>query len=85
MKVLPLNMDDELDAALDAVSREQGTGKAELVIDIVRRYVAAERLKSTLQDPALVALYEQLAAEDLGLAEEGLADYAKMLQAADQP
>ena len=75
MKTLPVNLDDELDTALDAVSREQGVGKAELVVDIVRKYVEAERLKSTLQDPALIALYEQLAAEDVALAEEGMADY----------
>ena len=85
MKTLPLNLDDELDTALDAVSREQGVGKAELVVDLVRKYVEAERLKSTLQDPALIALYEQLAAEDVGLAEEGITEYQRVLQTADQP
>ena len=85
MKTLPLDLDDELDAALDAVSLEQGRRKAELVVDIVRKYVGAEQLKRTLQDPALVALYEQLAAEDLALAEQGMGDYSRVLHASDQP
>jgi metal-responsive CopG/Arc/MetJ family transcriptional regulator len=67
MKTLPVNLDDDLDTALDAVSREQGAGKAELVIDIVRKYVEAEQLKRSLMDPALAALYEQLVAEDRAL------------------
>jgi predicted transcriptional regulator len=77
MKTLPINLDDELDMALDAVSREQGVGKAQLVIDIVRRYVEAEQLKRSLMDPALATLYEQLVVEDLALAEEGMDCYSR--------
>ena len=84
MKSLPLDLDDELDAALDAVSLEQGRAKVELVLDLVRKYVEAEKLKRTLQDPALIALYNELAAEDIALAEQGLADYSRGLQSADQ-
>jgi metal-responsive CopG/Arc/MetJ family transcriptional regulator len=85
MKTLPVNLDDDLDTALDAVSREQGMGKAELVIDILRRYVETEQLKRSLEDPTLIALYEQLAAEDMALAEQGIGDYSRVLHAADQP
>jgi metal-responsive CopG/Arc/MetJ family transcriptional regulator len=82
MKTLPVNMDDELDAALDMVCAEQGLKKADLVVDIVRKYVETERLKRALQDPSLAALYEQLADEDVSLAEEGMADYQQILEAA---
>jgi hypothetical protein len=85
MKSLPVPLDDDLDAALGVISAEQGRGKADLVIDIVRRYIETERLRRTLADPALIALYEQLATGDKALAEEGLAEYQQMLAAADQP
>ena len=85
MKTLPVNFDDELDAALDAVCAEQGLEKTELVIDIVRKYLQAECLKRNLQDPDLIALYEQLADEDVGLAEEGITEYRQVLETADQP
>jgi metal-responsive CopG/Arc/MetJ family transcriptional regulator len=84
MNTLPVNLDDDLDTALDAVSREQGMGKAELVIDIVRKYVEAEQLKRSLMDTALATLYGRLAVEDRGLAEKGMGDYARALHSADQ-
>jgi metal-responsive CopG/Arc/MetJ family transcriptional regulator len=85
LKTLPVILDDELDVALDAISKEHGMGKAELVVDIVRKYVEAEQLKRSLVDPTLITLYEQLAAEDMALAAEGMADYSHLLHAADQP
>jgi hypothetical protein len=85
MKTLPVKIDDELDAALEAVCAEQGLKKADLVIDIVRKYVETERLKRLLQDLSLVALYQQLADEDVSLAEEGLAEYPPILAASDEP
>jgi hypothetical protein len=85
MKRLPLVLDDELDAALDAVCARQGLNKADLVTGIVRKYVETEQLRQTLQDPDLAALYEQLAAEDVALAEEGMAAYRDILSEADQP
>jgi metal-responsive CopG/Arc/MetJ family transcriptional regulator len=85
MKNLPVKIDDELDAALDVVCAEHGLKKTELVVDIVRKYVETERLKRALQDPSLAALYEQLAAEDVSLAEEGMADYQQILESADEP
>jgi hypothetical protein len=85
MKTLPLRLDDDLDAALDAVSAEQGISKADLVTQIVRRYLETQRLKHALQDPDLAALYQQLAGEDVALAEEGIADFQRLLEEADQP
>lgn len=84
MKTMALRLDDELDAALEAVCREQGRNKDEVVGEVVRRYVETERLKRTLQDPALAALYQQLAAEDLALAEEGMTEFQHMLDQADR-
>ena len=83
MKTLPLTIDDDLDAALEAACAEQGRDKSEVVAEILRKYVETERLKRSLQDPGLSALYEQLAAEDSALAEQGMADYQDMLEAAD--
>jgi predicted DNA-binding protein len=85
MKTLPIRLEDELDAALEAVCQEQGRTKAELIAEIVRKYLEAEKLRDALADPALVALYEELAPEDIALAEQGLAEYQKMLGATDQP
>jgi len=85
MKTLPIKLDDELDAALEAVCAERGLTKHQLAADLLRRYVEAEQLKRTLQDPDLVALYQELASEDVALAEEGMAEYKQMLEAADQP
>ena len=83
MKTLSLGLDDELDAALDAVCAEQGREKVDLVREVVRRYVEAERLRHTLQDPALTDAYRGLAAEDAALAEEGMEEYRRMLEATD--
>lgn len=84
MGSVPVVLDHELDAALEAVSAEQGRSKADLVSDVLRRYVETERLARSLRDPDLVGLYQQLAAEDRALAEEGLAEYQQGLTAADQ-
>ncbi len=83
MKILPLRLDDELDAALGAVCKALGRDKTDVVEDVVRKYVETERLKSALQDSELVALYEQMAVEDVALAEEGIADYQRILKATD--
>lgn len=85
MKTLSLRLDDELDAALEAVCKEQGRDKADVVTDIVRKYVETEHLKRALQDHALAELYQQLAAEDVALAEEGMAEYQRILEEADHP
>jgi hypothetical protein len=83
MKTIWLDLDDEVDAALEAVCAERGRDKADVVREVVRKYVEVERLKRSLQDPLLAELYEQLAAEDVALAEEGMASYRQMLEEAD--
>lgn len=83
MKTVLLNLDDELDAALETVCAERGRDKTDVVREVVRKYVEVERLKRSLQDPSLAELYQQLAAEDVALAEEGMASYRQMLEEAD--
>ena len=53
-----------------------------MAADILRKHIQAERLRQLLQDPALIALYEDLAAEDVALAEAGMADYQQGLELA---
>jgi hypothetical protein len=85
VKVLPVSLDDELASVLAAVSAARGLDETTLASDVLRKFLKAEQLKRTLDDPALAALYEQLAAEDLALAEEGVAEYHQALEAIDQP
>jgi hypothetical protein len=80
-----LELDDALNAALEALSREQGRDKTTLLGDILRRHVQDERLRQELRDPELAKLYHELEAEDRALAEVGLADYKQMLDDADRP
>ena len=55
-----------------------------MATDILRKYIQAERLRQLLQDPALIALYEDLAAEDVALAEAAMGNYQKGLELADR-
>ena len=84
MKTLPLALDDELDADLSAVSEGQGRTKHEIATEVLRKYVRTERLRLSLQDPKLITLYEELADEDVILAELGMADYQQGLLEADR-
>lgn len=84
MKTFSLTLDDELDALLEAVSAEKGRSKIEVLTEVVRRYAETEKLKRSLQNPKLAELYSELAAEDLKLAEEGMADYSQILEKADE-
>ena len=84
MKTISLSVDDEMDAALAAICAEGGRSKTELVTDVLRKYLESERLKRMLQDPAVAELYQQLAVEDLALAEEGISEYRDMLEQADK-
>ncbi len=45
--------------------------------------IRQEHLRQSLQATALIALYEELAAEDVALAESGMADYQEGLELAD--
>lgn len=84
MRTLPLVLDDDLATSLQTISAGQGRAETELVMEMLRRYVRAEQLRQALQDPALIALYHELADEDAHMAEEGLANYARQLEEADQ-
>jgi metal-responsive CopG/Arc/MetJ family transcriptional regulator len=83
MKTLSLRLDDDLDAALTAVCAEEGRTRAEVGREAVRRYLRARQLRSSLRPPDLAALYEQLASEDVALAEAGMEEYDQALRAAD--
>jgi metal-responsive CopG/Arc/MetJ family transcriptional regulator len=84
MTTISLNLDDELNSALEEISTGQGCDKSSLVIHLLRQYVEREQLKRALQEPALARLYEQLQAEDLRLAEQGMAEYHQLLDEADR-
>jgi hypothetical protein len=47
-------------------------------------YIEEEQMRSNLQDPEIVDLYRELAEEDVALAEEGIAEYGRMLDEADR-
>ena len=55
-----------------------------MAAEILRKHIQVERLRQSLQDPALIALYEDLAAEDVALAEAGMADYQQGLELAER-
>ena len=84
MITLSLNLDDDLNSALDQISTDQRCDKSSLVIHLLRQYVEGERLKRALQEPALAQLYEQLQEEDLQLADQGMAEYRQLLDEADR-
>ena len=77
-------LDDMLDAQLELVSSRKGRAKSDVVIEALRQYVKTEQRKQQLQNPALIALYQQLADEDTALAEEGMDGYCQQLVAADK-
>jgi metal-responsive CopG/Arc/MetJ family transcriptional regulator len=79
-----LTIDEGLDAELERVSTRKGRPKADVVADALRQYVQAEQRRQSLLDPALIALYSQLADEDVALAEAGMDDYARQLAEADK-
>lgn len=83
MKVIALALDDDVDTALDALCAAQGRHKGEVVNEVVRLYVVAARLLRALEDPTLTHLYEELAPEDVALADEGIAEYREFLKSAD--
>ncbi len=85
MKVLPIQIEDDLDRDLAILPSQRGWEKSALVSDILRRFVDSEPLKRALDDPAPKALYAELEDEDVLLAEEGMGGYARLLREADQP
>ncbi len=65
------------------VSIRQGRSKSDVVAEVLRRYVLTEQRRQQTFDPDLIALYSQLADEDVALAEAGMEDYQKQLEEAD--
>jgi hypothetical protein len=53
-------------------------------VGVTEADVDTERLQRALDDPDLAALYRQLAAEDVALAEAGMTTYRDLLDEADQ-
>lgn len=84
MKTISLRLEEDLNSALEEVCAEKGRDKNEILADVLRRYVEAERLRRALSNPDFARLYGELAQEDSQLAEEGLADYRQILGQADR-
>lgn len=83
MATISLSLDDQLTAALESISSSQGCDKETLVAKVIRKYIEAEQLRKALEDPELIKLYQELADEDVALAEAGMDDYQKMLLEAE--
>jgi hypothetical protein len=79
-----LAIDEALDAELEIVSIRKGRAKSEVIAEVLRQYVQTEQRKQFLLDPVLIALYSQLADEDVALAEAGMDDYNRQLEEADK-
>ncbi len=84
MRTISLLLEDDLNSALEEVCGEQGRDKNEVLAEVLRRYVEAERLKRALSNLDLARLYGELVQEDNKLAEEGLTDYRQILGQADR-
>ena len=84
MRTLQVPLDEEVDAALEALCARQQRAKETVVSELVRQFVNSQQARQTLQSGELKALYEQLADEDVTLAEAGMDDYKRLLEEADQ-
>jgi len=83
-KTVTIVLDDELDAALEEICLEQGRTKGDLIVELLRKFVEDERLRLDLNSSELAELYQALVNEDVTLAEEGMADYQRMLKETDE-
>jgi antitoxin component of RelBE/YafQ-DinJ toxin-antitoxin module len=83
-KTVMIVLDDELDAALEEICLEQGRTKGDLIVELLRKFVEDERLRFELNSSELTELYQALVNEDVTLAEEGMADYQRMLKETDE-
>ena len=79
-----LAIDEALDAQLELVSARKGRAKSDIVVEALHQYVQKEQRRQQPLDPALFALYSQIADEDVALAEAGMDDYNRRLQEADR-
>ena len=83
MKAISVKLDDDVNAELEAFCAAEGRDKADVVSEVVRKHVETVRSRRALEDPALSRLYRELADEDNALAEENIAEYGRLLKAAD--
>ena len=79
-----LAIDEALDRQLEIVSAWKGRAKSDVIVEVLRHYVQTEKRKQQLLDPALTALYSQLADEDVALAGSDIEGYAKQLEDAER-
>ena len=82
--MVTLSIDETLNAQLELVSTRKGRAKSDVVAEVLRQYVPTEQRRQQLQAPALIALYQQLADEEVALAEAGMDDYNRQLKEADK-
>jgi predicted transcriptional regulator len=84
MKTIAVQMDDDLNTALEQICAQRKLDKSQVAADLLRRYVETERLIGSLRDPALMTAYQELATEDVNLAEQGMGEFQQLLGEADQ-
>lgn len=85
MTTIAVELEDVLASRFARACSSEGHGEGAVAAGLFRRYLEVEQLRRNLQEQRLARLYESLAAEDVALAESGLADYQSGLVHADQP
>lgn len=85
MKTIALELEDTLASQFARACHTEGHAEREVAAGLFRRYLDVEQMRRSLAAHRLPKLYESLAAEDVALAESGLADYQRGLTQADQP
>ena len=63
MAVLSMELDDALNAELEALCVEQGKDKAGVLAKLIEQHVAVEQIHKRMSDPAVWELYRKLEAE----------------------
>src|SRR5205823_6188316 len=85
MATMAFDLTDEEVEALETASNSRGCNRAALVRDLVQRFLRTEQLRHAVESEGPAALYDdEMAAEDVALAEEGMDDYARLLREADE-
>ena len=85
MTTIALELDEPLASQFSRACREEGHGEGEVATALLRRYLNVAQLRQGLTEHRLAALYESLAAEDVALAEAGMADFQNGLRGNDEP
>lgn len=63
MAAITIELDDALNADLDAICAEQGKDKACVIAKLIEKHVAVEQIHKRMSDPAVWELYRKLEAE----------------------